>query len=354
VHSVVREDLDRILNAPLAWERLAGRTVLVTGAGGFLAAWIAFVLARHNDLRPDQACRVVAMVRSRQRASARLGPLMGRRDFLLVEQDVADAPPPDFLDGAPADFIIHAASAAAPKTFLADPTGVIRANVLGTSHLLDLARARGCEGLLFLSSGEVHGETGAATLSETVFGYMDPATVRACYGESKRAAEALLVAHSAQFGTETRIVRPLHTYGPMIDLEDGRVFSDFVGDILARRDIVLKSDGSARRPFLYVADAMTGFFKVLFEGARATPYIVGADNTFVSIAELARILTQEAFPELGLGARFGPPSDLSSPITGSPPDISRLRGLGWAPTTGLVEGFRRTVASFSADRKDGE
>lgn len=350
MNAIILEDLDRILAAPLPWESLAGKTALVTGAGGFLPSWIVFALARLNDQGRGPPCRIIGLARSRDRASVRLGPLLGRPDLRLAQHDLSQPLPDDFLEGQRPDIIIHAASAAAPKAFLADPVGVMKANIFGAGALLDLARSRGCDRFLFLSSGEVHGETGDRRLDETVFGGVDPATLRACYGEAKRATETLLVAYARQYGVETRIARPLHTYGPMIDLEDGRVFSDFIADILTGRDLVLKSDGAARRPFCYAADAVLGFFTVLLQGERATPYIVGNDEAFVSIADLARILTREAFPDLGLHYRLGPASDLSSPITGSPPDTSRLRALGWSPRTDIVEGFRRTVASFRATK----
>ena len=346
MNPVVAEDVARILKADLPWQAFSGRRVLVTGAGGFLGAYLVSTLIGLNDSgRLESPAAIVALVRSRDRAEARLGSFFGRADFDLVLQDLAD--PADL--SLSFDYLIHAASPAAPRAYLKDPVGTLKVNLLGTARLLDLAR--GAKGVLFLSSGEVYGETGDILLSEIDFGYLDPATVRACYGEGKRAAEALCVAHAAQHALPVKIVRPMHTYGPLIDLEDGRVFSDFVADILAGRDIRLKSDGSARRPFCYVADATEGFFRVLLTGAAGRAYNIANDEAVTTIRQLGRLLVEETFPEAGLKLILPGAEPMKeenrSPITGSFPDISRARAIGWRPKTGIVEGFQRTVRSFS-------
>ena len=339
---IVSEDVSHILAADLPWERFAGKTTLVTGAGGLLPAYMVITLLHLNE-RLSAPCTVVAVVRDRDRAAVRLGPYLHRTDLQLIESDLSR---PFFYDG-PADFVIHAASPASPAAYLRDPVGTMLVNVVGAQSALEIAVRRRAESVLMFSSGEVYGETGDVLVHENAFGYLDPATVRACYAEGKRAAETLSVAYAIQHGAPVKIVRPMHTYGPLIDLADGRVFCDFVADILARRDIKVNSDGLAKRPFCYLADATLGYFTVLLKGVDGTPYNVGNDLAVLTIRDLATTLVTDAFPELGLRAAF-PKSNPTkpSPITGGRPDVSRLRALGWAPSTGVVEGFRRTVESF--------
>jgi UDP-glucuronate decarboxylase len=250
----------------------------------------------------------------------------------------------------PADFIIHAASQASPKFFGVDPVGPFEANVLGTQHMLHLAHQSHSEGFLFFSSGEVYGQPSdpAKLVSESDYGYLDPLQVRSCYAEGKRAGETLCACWHAQHGVPAKIVRLSHTYGPGMELNDGRVFADFVADIVERRNIVLKSDGSARRPFCYLADATEAYFRVLLLGVPGEAYNVGSGKQ-CSMLELAETLCR-LFPERGCQVvrqpREAADRYIPSQVQGFALDLSKIRALGWEATTSIEEGFRRTVESY--------
>ncbi len=343
---IVAEDVARILDQKLPWAEFNGSTVVVSGASGFLPAYLVETLAGLN--RQGASIRIVGLVRTLEKAQARLGHLAA--DGLeLLAQDVAQ---PLRADLPRADFIIHAASQASPRFYGADPVGTLEANTTGTQQLLRHAHHSGSRSFLFFSSGEVYGvpSDDSRRLAETDYGYLDPATVRACYGESKRLGETMCVSWQHQFGVPARIVRPFHTYGPGMALDDGRVFADFVSDILAGRDIVLKSDGLALRPFCYLADATAGFFTALLKGEPGQAYNVGNPDAEISIRDLARLLV-DLFPQMGLQVRHEAPvatssGYLKSQIARSVPDTVRLGQLGWQATTSLADGFRRTIEAM--------
>jgi len=172
--------------------------------------------------------------------------------------------------------------------------------------------------------------------------------LRSCYGESKRMGETMCVSWASQFGVPTRMVRPFHTYGPGMRLDDGRVFADFVRDILKGGPIVLHSDGRARRSFCYLADAVAGFFTVLLKGEIGQAYNVANPDGECSIGELADRLANIYNVEgvyVERRAR-GESNYLSSPIGGSRPSIEKLKALGWEARTTIEEGFQRTVRSY--------
>jgi nucleoside-diphosphate-sugar epimerase len=347
-HAVIDEDLNRILGAALPWERLAGKTVLISGAAGFLGAYMAETILEANVRFQREPSTLLLLVRDRAVAEARFAHYDGRPELKYLVQDVCDP----LSTSVRADVVIHAAGRASPKYYAVDPCGTIAPNVLGANQMLKLASTSGSELFLFFSSSEVYGylPPDKVPIREDVFGPIDPAEPRSCYAESKRLGEAMCVAWANQKGVPAKIVRPFHIYGPGLRLDDGRVYADFVADVLAGRAITLRSDGRAKRSFCYLADAVRGFFTVLFNGEVATSYNVGDPRGETSIRDLADLLVR-TFPEKPLSIQFEPrsPDDpyVPSYVDRSSPDISRIKSLGWEPTTRLYEGFRRTVRSYT-------
>ncbi len=344
-HPLWREDISQVLAADLPWGEFEGRTVLVAGANGFLPAAMVETLLTLALRGKAPRLRVIALARSREHALRRFGGHLGHPALAIR---IADASQPIEID-EPVDMIVHAASQASPRFYGADPVGTALPNVLGTHHLLELARRKRATRLLYFSSSEIYGvseERGA--IAESDFGALDPATIRACYAESKRMGETLCVAYGAQHGVDCVIARPFHTYGPGMRLDDGRVFADFVRDVVQGRDIVLNSDGSAERAFCYLADATQAFFTLLLKGEKGRAYNVGNSRAVVSIRDLATTLTG-LYPERGLSATFAAPRDgyIASSVARSAPDTTRLEELGWRPRTSVEAGFRRTIDIYS-------
>jgi UDP-glucuronate decarboxylase len=288
IDPVIKEDLKYIASAGIPWDRLEGKNILVAGANGFLPAYMVETILFLNDNRFKKKARVFALVRSQERALCRFSFCKGRKDLTYIIQDVCSP----LAISEKMHFVIHAASKASPRFYGVDPAGIISANTIGTANLLNLSIKHKSEEFLFFSSGEVYGDTGEAGISikEDSYGPVDPALVRSCYAEGKRAGENMCIAWNHQYGLPVKIVRPFHTYGPGMQLDDGRVFADFVADIVNGRDIVMKSDGGAVRAFCYLADATAGFFTVLLKGACAQAYNVGNDEGRMSIADLAKEL----------------------------------------------------------------
>lgn len=344
---IIREDLEHIASSPLPWDKLRNKTVMVTGGGGFLAAYLIksiLIASRSRNLNTQ----IICVARRKTSVEMRLAGCINAPDFSVFEHDISQPLPANFPR---ADYVIHAASQASPKYYGVDPVGTLMANSIGTLYLLQNAVNSKTERFLFFSSGEVYGIplNPDKLVDEHDYGYIDPMNVRSCYAESKRMGETMCVSWAQQYGLHTNVVRPFHTYGPGMALDDGRVFADFVADVVASRNIILKSDGLAIRPFCYIADASIGFLTVLLTGAKAEAYNVGNPQAEMSIRDLAVTLTT-LFPERNIEARFEIPvasnSYLKSPISRSCPSIDKISQLNWVPTTSVEDGFRRTVLSF--------
>ncbi|NDD11727.1 MAG: NAD-dependent epimerase/dehydratase family protein [Betaproteobacteria bacterium] len=329
---IISADLERIAAADLPWPRLAGKTVIVTGGSGFLASYLVKSLLTAGD-RHGLNLKVICVARSQRSVQARLAAYLAHPGLHVVTHDIAQPLPADV---PAADFIIHSASQASPKYYGVDPVGTLMANSAGTMYLLNHAVRHRSSGFLFFSSGEVYGlpVNPDQPVTERDYGYIDPIQVRSC---------------AQQHGLHASVVRPFHTYGPGMILNDGRVFADFVGDVVACRDIVLKSDGLAQRPFCYIADATEGFLTVLLKGESGHAYNVANPDTEISMRDLAHTVAG-LFPERGVGVRFDiPPANnayLKSPIVRACPSIAKINALGWQPIVGIAEGFGRTIQSF--------
>jgi nucleoside-diphosphate-sugar epimerase len=342
-HPVIAEDLQSIFARPEQWQRFAGSHVLIAGATSFLAAYLVEFFASLSERWPDQPVVIHPLARNPEKLRRRFAHLHGQSWFRPIIQDVC-MPLPAL---ARVDFIVHAAGAGSPKQYLSDPIGTTRSNVLGVMNLLEVAREHQAR-LLFMSSGAVYGHAQSELpIGEQDFGGLDPLDISACYGEAKRMAETLCADYHRQYGVATLIARISHTYGPGIDLNDGRSFADFVRDALAGKDIVLNSDGSGSRPFCYVADASAAFLMLLLRGEGGNAYNVGLDQE-TTILELAKLIAGLS-PTPGLVVRHPPASPERQALFRSSGhfDLAKIERLGWRPQVLPEAGFARTLRYFT-------
>lgn len=341
---VIDEDLDEVLSHDLPWGDLAGSTVLVTGANGMLPSYAALTLLRLNDLT-HAGIRVVGLVRNEAKARRLLGPILERADFELISHDVSTL---SEFDG-PLDHVIHGASAARPALHSADPVATIKANLLGSFNLLDLAVAKGATSFVLMSSAEVYGAQpeGTALISEGSYGGFDFLNPRAAYSEGKRAAETIASVYAYQHKIKSRIVRFGHIYGPGMALDDGRVQADFAANVIRGENIVLNSDGRAMRTYTYVADAVAGMFYAQLVGPDLV-YNVADAAGMVAIRDLAAAFAA-ARPEKGLQRIFSNPDHADeraySPNQYQGLDSAAVESLGWRAKVDLTAGIDRMLRS---------
>jgi nucleoside-diphosphate-sugar epimerase len=348
-NKIIKEDLQSIYNSDIDWSSFYNKTILITGANGFLPAYLVESLLYLNFIDPKNNVKVVALVRSLKNAYSRFSEYVNNPHLEFLEQDVCEP----ILKKMNVDYVIHAASQASPKFYGVDPVGTLSANVIGTINLLNFSKLNNVKSFLYFSSSEVYGELSSSQMpaKEDVFGHINPTNVRSCYAESKRMGENICVSYHHQYNVPVKIVRPFHTYGPGMKLDDGRVYADFVSDILNNKDICMLSDGSATRAFCYLTDATIGFLKVLIEGTNGEAYNVGNPNEEYSILELAEIIVN-IYPEKKLKVnkliKKEDNNYLKSLVNRNSPDISKInRLLNWEPNVKSEIGFKRVIESFN-------
>ena len=339
--SIISEDMGRIVSSDIPWSKLKGKTVLITGASGMLPSYMALALAYLNEQSEGEKIHILASARNVEKMRQIYGPLLDR--------------PYDCDERA--DYVIHGASHANTQDFCVDAAGTFLPNVIGTHALLEYARRSRASGFLFLSSGAVYGEIKENRITEDSVGLVDPLDLRNSYAEGKRAGEMLCSIWSRQYQVPTVVARISHTFGPTMDLShDRRVFAEFVKNVLNDEDIVMKSDGSAVRPFCYLSDTTAALFYVLLKGISGEAYNVCNHEGYLSVLELANLMAN-LYPERGLKVvcQATPHGDGEVERPAEVPcytDNSKLRSLGWKPHMSVKEGFQRTIASFCSVRSD--
>ena len=344
VKKSIYTNLEDIANAPISWDKLRGKTLLLTGAGGFIGYYMTCGLLLRNDLYGDNI-KVLALERFGDFARAKFGKLLDRDDVTLIEQDITVP-----IEAERADFVIHAASQASNIEFERDPVGTISANLSGTQNALDFAKESGSEASLIVSSLKVYGTlyTGKPYIEEDDNGYVDFTSYKNCYAIGKRAAETLAASYSKQYGMNIRIVRPSYIFGAS-RLDDDRVWAQFIANIVRGQDILLKSNGATNRSFCYVTDTVTAMLHVLLDGENCVPYNISNEKSNTTIRGFAQAAC-EAFPERCIKLAFADPEDEimpePSPLDPTPEimDNKRIRAIGWEPKIDLIEGIRRAVA----------
>ena len=288
----------------------------------------------------------MALVRNLDKVRKRFEQVMDREDLKFIHQDITT--PFSFED--PIDYIIHAASQASSMHFSRDPVGTLKANTIGTAHLLDLAKEKGIKKFLFFSSGEVYGmiDHSVDCIDESYIGNVNCIDVRSCYAESKRMGENMCACWAYQYNLPMNIIRVGYTYGPGISLSDDRVIANFVNNIIHNKNIVLHSDGSAKRSFCYITDMICAVFLILLNGKNGEVYNA-ASNVQTSILDLSKMLLR-LYPEKGLSLefvenKFGK-QYLGSQRKNTLVCTEKIRTLGWDMKVSVDIGFKRMVKSY--------
>lgn len=340
---VPQRDLDIILSTGASWEKLRGRSVLVTGASGRLGIYIAQALAKAND-RWELGADILLLARSQRKLEEAYGPLLQRPDIHILLQDVT-VPIKTTYD---IDYIFHTAGLASPEDFTHRPIETLWGHVQGTKNVLDLAVEKKAARVLYVSTVEIYGtwdrEEG---IRESDMGPMSCTSYRACYPEAKRLCETMLACYRQEHGLNYVGVRMSHTLGPGISLNDGRAFAEFLRNVLNDEDIILQSDGSAVRTYTYTADAVGAMFLAMLDGDEEY-YNIAAVSNQISIRDLAVLIASMSKTGQTHVRYAGAVKNQLAylPFKLGILDCSKMEALGWGPRVDIRQTFQWTLDSF--------
>jgi len=304
------------------------KTILVTGGAGFIGSHLCEALLKQGHY-------VICLDNFFTGRKENIKHLMDFDNFELIRHDIID---PIKLE---VDEIYNLACPASPFHYQYNPIKTIKTSFLGTMNMLGLAKRVKAK-ILQASTSEVYGDPSVHPQPESYRGNVNPIGPRSCYDEGKRAAETLCFDYHRQHKVDIRVVRIFNTYGPNMQINDGRVVSNFIVQALKNEDITVYGDGKQTRSFCYVSDLVRGMIDFMNQEQHLGPINLGNDGEF-TILELAKKVIQLTHSKSKITFKPLPEDD---PLQRKP-DLSLARKLiNYEPKIKLEEGLIKTIEYF--------
>lgn len=326
------------------WEKLYGKTILVTGATGMVCSFLVDVIIKRNSvLSEENKIKLICLVRNLKAARERFFLQLELDNLILEEADIGESL--ERIKKYNFDYIIAGAGNADPASFSNYPVDTMKSNFFGAYHLLELAREQENCRFLYISTGEVYGnaETDIDFFSEEDSYYVNPTDFRSCYPNSKRAAETLCVSYMKQYGIDAVIGRLCYIYGPTIKDSDSRSVAQFLRCAANGENIVLKSTGEQVRSYCYVADVAAALLYLLVLGKSGEAYNVADIKSNCSIAEFAGLIAKLANVQCVYLKASEREKEGYSRVMRAIQSPAKICDLGWKAKTELLSGIKRTL-----------
>ena len=301
--------------------------IVITGGSGFVGSYLCEKLINDGH-------KIIVIDNLLTGSTENINDLLDNENFSFIERDVQDHI--EIEDKV--DYVLHFASAASPKAYTEHPVNTLKAGSVGTINTLGLAKKHSAEYLL-ASTSEVYGDPLISPQNEEYWGNVNPNGERSMYDEAKRFAEAAVATYSRSYNLKTKIVRIFNTYGPRMQLNDGRVVTNFIVQALRNENITIYGDGTQTRSFSYVEDTVAGIIS-LMNSTEYDVFNIGNPNemTIGKLAEKIIELTDSTSEIKYLELPNDDPKQRK-------PDITKAKTkLNWEPKVNLDEGLAKTIS----------
>ena len=301
--------------------------IVITGGSGFVGSYLCEILINDGH-------EIIVVDNLLTGSTENINHLMHNENFSFIEHDVQN----HIEIENKVDYVLHFASAASPKAYTEHPVNTLKAGSVGTINTLGLAKKHDAEYLL-ASTSEVYGDPLISPQTEEYWGNVNPNGERSMYDEAKRFAEAAVATYSRSYDLKTKIVRIFNTYGPRMQLNDGRVVTNFIVQALKNENITIYGDGSQTRSFSYVEDTVAGIIS-LMNSSEYDVFNIGNPNemTVGQLAEKIIELTDSTSEIKYLELPNDDPKQRK-------PDITKAKTkLNWEPKVNLDEGLAKTIS----------
>lgn len=331
-------DIDEIIERLDTKEKLEGKTILMSGARGFLGRYFMEIFKKMNQNYFKKPVKIIAL--DNLITAGVIGSKIDEEvNIEFINYDVTK--PLDIKQNI--DHVIHAAGIASPHYYRMYPLETLDVAINGTRNMLNIAKEKKSK-FLFFSSSEIYGDPDLKNIptSEKYRGSVSTLGPRSCYDEGKRVGETLCYIFQNHYDIHTNIVRPFNFYGPGMQEKDFRVLPNFASRIKAKLPLKIYGKGSQTRTFCYITDAIVGLFKVIIDGKNGEVYNIGNPNPEISMIDLVKTIRNVSNTEIPFEVIDYPDSYPSDEPNRRCPDIQKAKEqINFQPSVDLNEGLRR-------------
>lgn len=346
LNKIIEDDLKRIAKSEfLDFSLLKNQTILITGATGFIGKLLVMSLLYINKIY-DLNLKILAYARDENKAKEIFKDFLDDKNLEIFIQDILQ----EINLKENVDFIIHAASPTDSKFFILYPVKTIEYIVNGTDNILKFALNNKIKSFVYLSSMEIYGVIDQKITTEADCGFLEILQSRSSYPQAKRLAETLCFAYKSQFNLPVKIARLSQIFGAGVEYDDKRVLSEFVRNIIEKKDIVLLTKGQSIITNCYISDAIAGILLVLLKGENGEAYNIANSKNIFSIKEIAEFLvkkypTSKLIFDIKDTPKYRPDSVLKL-------DTKKLENLGFKAKVDFKEMIERTILSFQGGKNE--
>ncbi len=306
--------------------------ILITGGAGFVCSHMAEKLSSRQN-------KIILLDNLLTGSLKNIEHLLDLSNVKFIEHDVQNHINID----EELDYVLHFASAASPVAYQQNPINTLKAGSIGTINTLGLAKVKKSKYLL-ASTSEVYGDPEISPQNETYWGNVNPNGERSMYDEAKRFAEAATATYARTYNIETKIVRIFNTYGPRMQLNDGRVVTNFITQALKGEDITIYGDGNQTRSFSFVDDTVNGIIALMNSNFNEV-FNIGNPNE-ITVKQLATEIIKLTNSNSKIIYKNLPKDDPKQ----RQPDISKAKEkLDWKPEIDLETGLKKTILWINSE-----
>ena len=328
--------------------KFKNKKILITGSHGFIGVnFLLYFIYLNKFIFKKNRCRIYCIDNFKKKPERWIKNIINKdKRILQINEDITK------LKVFPkVDYVIHAASIASPTFYRKFPLDTLDANVNGLRNLLEYYKNKKTINILYLSSSEIYGDPPSNKIptEENYNGNVNSLGPRACYDESKRLGETLCYIFSKKFNKKIVIVRPFNNYGPGMNLNDKRIFPDFINNVLNNKNIKIYSSGSDKRTYCYISDAIMGYIRALLLGKASEAYNIGNNYPEISVMNLAKKILKNTKSDVKI--EFVKNKDkeyLTHNPTRRCPNLDKSKKeLNFVPKISLSNGIKKTFKFYN-------